>query len=446
MNCAVYCRVSTVGQKDNYSVAVQKSRGLAFCSEHGYEAVLFEEQASAASLFREQFQKLLKDIEAGQIEALWVIEFSRLSRDEEDAIYLRKLFVQHQIKLYIDGQLTDLTKPENVFIYQINSAVSTFERSRTTERIGRGVHQRMDEGRMVYAMLFGYDYIYDKEGKRQIAINQKEAETVKRLFNLYEEGWSSSRLMKMLWKEGIRGKTGKQWWASSLGGLFQQPAYCGHQYNSKKELIPSRMYPGIVSLAQWKRVNKLLARNSRERKQTASRRARFELSSVIKCGVCGSAFYKSHSPKTLVSGKVYIKQFYVHLHTSKKAHVCNQHPKYIAQTKAEQLIRALYTDCFTNDKEIKKFIDIQAKEVQNERKALDGRIGTIEKRLVELEKQRQRLFGLVRAGLAEMPDLSTHLGEVNREKADLEKSLQEATEAVRAKEANIEDLIEQFRG
>jgi chromosome segregation ATPase len=110
------------------------------------------------------------------------------------------------------------------------------------------------------------------------------------------------------------------------------------------------------------------------------------------------------------------------------------------------LIRALYTDCFTNDKEIKKFIDIQAKEVQNERKALDGRIGTIEKRLVELEKQRQRLFGLVRAGLAEMPDLSTHLGEVNREKADLEKSLQEATEAVRAKEANIEDLIEQFRG
>jgi chromosome segregation ATPase len=145
-------------------------------------------------------------------------------------------------------------------------------------------------------------------------------------------------------------------------------------------------------------------------------------------------------------GRIYIKHYYLHLARSKKAHVCNQHPKYISQTKAEQLVRALYTDCFTNDKEIKKFIDIQAKEVQNERKALDSRIGTIEKRLVELEKQRQRLIGLVQTGDVSASDISIPIGKLNKEKADLEKSLDEASKDILLKEATIEDLIEQFRG
>jgi site-specific DNA recombinase len=444
MKCGIYVRVSTVGQKDNYSVAVQKSRGQIFCKENGFVPVLYEEQASGASLFRQEFQKLLKAVENKTIEAIWVIEFSRLSRDEEDAIYLRKLFVKHSIKLYIDGQLTDLTRPESVFVFQINSAVSSYERSRTRERIGRGIHKRIDDGMSVYGQLYGYDYKFDTAGKRHIVINQKEAKVIKRLFHSYDEGWSYSRLCKMLWDEGITGKKGKRWWAITLSGVFHRPIYCGYQYNTKKELIKSNIYPPIITVALWKRVQRHISKNIVNRDK-AYRQAKHELSNVIKCGDCGTGFYRTHSVKIMKGGRRYIKNFYQHLFESKKAHNCNQHPRYLNNVKIEQLMRALYVDCFTNDAEIKKFIHIQEKDVHNERKALDSKVGTIEERLAELEKQRQRLFSLVRAGVAETTDISTQVEEVNQERKALEKRLAEATASIRAKEANIDDLIEEFK-
>lgn len=63
--CGCYIRVSTVNQKDNFSVDVQRKRAVDFCKTNGFEAVLYDEQASASSLLREEFSKLLKDREGG---------------------------------------------------------------------------------------------------------------------------------------------------------------------------------------------------------------------------------------------------------------------------------------------------------------------------------------------------------------------------------------------
>ncbi|MCK5197119.1 MAG: recombinase family protein, partial [Spirochaetales bacterium] len=62
----------------------------------------YDEQASASTLLREEFSKLLKDIEKGNIQAVWSIEFTRLTRDEADTIEIRRLFVKNNIRLYLN--------------------------------------------------------------------------------------------------------------------------------------------------------------------------------------------------------------------------------------------------------------------------------------------------------------------------------------------------------
>ncbi len=204
MKCGVYVRVSTVGQKDNYSSPYQRQRGQDFCRQQGFEAVLFEEQASAASLLRQQLQQMLQAVEAGEIGGIWVIEFSRLSRDEQDAITLRKLLVKHKARLFIDGQETDLTKPESIFLYGINSVVSSYERARTLERITRGVRQRIDDGLYKQSSLFGYDYVYERDGTKKVVVNKREAEIVRKVFAWYEEGQTYTEISRELSRQGLR--------------------------------------------------------------------------------------------------------------------------------------------------------------------------------------------------------------------------------------------------
>ena len=57
--CGCYIRISTVNQKDNFSVDVQRKRAVDFCKANGFEAVLYDEQASASTLLIEEFSKLV---------------------------------------------------------------------------------------------------------------------------------------------------------------------------------------------------------------------------------------------------------------------------------------------------------------------------------------------------------------------------------------------------
>ena len=137
-----------------------KKEGVDFCQANGFESVLYDEQASASSLLREEFSKLLKDIERGDIQAVWSIEFTRLTRDEADAIEIRRLFVKNNIRLYLNGNETNLIAPESVLMFNINSAVASYERSRVIERSLRGKKEWRDKGLLKFSVIYGYDNKY----------------------------------------------------------------------------------------------------------------------------------------------------------------------------------------------------------------------------------------------------------------------------------------------
>lgn len=220
----------------------------------------------------------------------------------------------------------------------------------------------------------------------------------------------------------------------------------GYQYDSKRMLIPSKVFTPLVEKSQWHKVQKIIAKNYADRGRADFRRGKHELSSIIHCGICGTAFYYRKTYKVMKAGRLLYKEFYTHITRTLKGHNCPQKPKYLVKKKMDMLLHALYVDCFTNDAEIKKYLEMQQKEVLRQRQKLDSSLVSIQKRLAEIEKERKRVIGMVQKNLVDMEDISENLATLNAEKKKLEDSFAEASENVRMQEASVDSLVEEFRG
>ncbi len=73
-------------------------------------------------------------------------------------------------------------------------------------------------------MFIPYGYYKDKNGK--IRIEEKRAETVRKIYNLYLEGFSLNRIAGQLVAEGIPSPSGKgRWTVQTIDNLLSNEKY-----------------------------------------------------------------------------------------------------------------------------------------------------------------------------------------------------------------------------
>ena len=87
----IYCRVSGDSQDNNYSIKEQRTRGENFAISLTEDFQIYEEVISGSTLNRQSMQALIEDIKHGYINKVWVIEFTRLSREVVDSHSLKKI-------------------------------------------------------------------------------------------------------------------------------------------------------------------------------------------------------------------------------------------------------------------------------------------------------------------------------------------------------------------
>ena len=90
MKVALYARVSTEQQVDNYSIDFQKERTKAFCVSKGWDNITeyIDGGFSGSNTQRPALQKLIKDINKGMIDVVIVYRLDRLSRSQRDTLFL----------------------------------------------------------------------------------------------------------------------------------------------------------------------------------------------------------------------------------------------------------------------------------------------------------------------------------------------------------------------
>ena len=193
---AIYIRVSTDSQaEEGYSIDAQKEQLTAYCISKGLKNYDYYIDGgwSGSNIFRPQLQKLINDIEEEKISHVLVYKLDRLSRSQKDTLYLiEDIFNKYNISFVSLTETIDTGTPMGKLMIGILSAFAQLERENIKMRTRMGMLERVKQGYWMGGGRLPFGYDYDKD--LGYLIKNEDSEKVKKIFELYCEGYSAQTL------------------------------------------------------------------------------------------------------------------------------------------------------------------------------------------------------------------------------------------------------------
>src|SRR5205085_5224877 len=95
----IYDRISSEMQIDNHSLDAQERLARKYAEDRGWQVVKVytDEAISATHDRRPQFQQMITDVQAGQLDALIVYKLDRFARNVEHANKYMKVLLAHNV-------------------------------------------------------------------------------------------------------------------------------------------------------------------------------------------------------------------------------------------------------------------------------------------------------------------------------------------------------------
>ncbi len=314
----IYARVSADEQaKHGYSLRHQVVECRKRAEDMGYSIVgeFVEEGISGAVPFRErpQGKQCLTVLSSGTVQAFFVYETDRLSRDPVDLISTVGTLLKSRIRIFADGkEVTD----DNDISLLIGGWKAKQERRDIARRSMEKRIQKVREGKIYGGGRppYGYRFLYERISESRLRpvgleIIEADAAIVRLVFDLYTRRMMPRQIARTLNERGIpppgrvggaKRPRGEVWSYYSVQHMIVNETYAGTWYYRKEgprtDRLPSSpkyrprenwiavQVPEIVSRPIWE-----LAQVVREQNKTLSRRNSKTLNLLkgrIKCG-CG---------------------------------------------------------------------------------------------------------------------------------------------------------------
>jgi len=293
---ALYARVSTEEQKENFSLAVQLDLLRKNAVSHQYE--IFNEYIdagfSATGHDRPGFQRLLQDAEAKKFQLVLVYRLDRFFRNTKAL-----LIVSDHLEKLGTG-IRSITEPFDTsthfgkFALSLFGSMAQLERDLFLERSRLGRLRRAQEGYYSGAQPAKFGYHYHRETEK-LEIDDKESQIVQMIFRLYSEPCSSLRKIALRLNQiGHKTKKGNLFESATIHDVLRDPIYTGkwfaNRYFTGGKLKPQNEWievkvPALISEALFLKTQELL----RRRRNYSIRNAKYKylLQGLIRCGDCG---------------------------------------------------------------------------------------------------------------------------------------------------------------
>ncbi len=184
---------------------------------------------------RKNFVRMMEDAKDGHFDLIVTREVSRFARNTVDTLQQTRLLKRMGIEVYFteDGIWT-MNDEDGELRLAIMATLAQNESKKTSMRVKAGQMVSFQNG-VVYGT--GNVLGYDKVGPEYV-INEEQAETVRRIFDLYLAGNGYHKIMKQLEKEGRRTAMGKTMWHyATVGHILKNRLYCG-ELEYRKEYVP----------------------------------------------------------------------------------------------------------------------------------------------------------------------------------------------------------------
>ena len=319
LRVAAYCRVSTKKDEQLNSYENQKAyyTEKIMANPDWTMADIFADEGitGTSACKRKDFLRMIRQCRQGKIDMILAKSVSRFARNTVDTLNYTRELRGMGIPVIFEEQNINSIYPESEFLITIHGAFAQSESEGISSRVKWGKHQAMRTGKanIQYKTLLGYE----KNPDGEMVVNAEQAETVRRIYEMYLSGQTLRSIKEALESGGFKNSAGTmEWTTSNLRTILSDEKYCGDVLlqktfiqdciskkvikntgqlpmyliqNHHEAIIPRDRFDAVqVELAR----RKTLTNSTKKSAPTGMSRysGKYALSGLLFCGECGTAY------------------------------------------------------------------------------------------------------------------------------------------------------------
>lgn len=228
MKVGAYVRVSTQNDEQTSSFELQVNDFTKRINDNPnweFAGIYSDEGISGTELsHRAGMLSLIQDAKAGKVQLILVKSIARFARNVVDCLSIVQELKRYGVGVCFDENNLCTLGAEGTMLLTILATVAEEESRSKSFIMNWSVQRRFQNGIFLIQELLGFDK--DEDGN--LVINEKEAETVKVIYYLYINGYSSSEIADILTEYERETKLGNTEWSSgSIPRIIENERYCG---------------------------------------------------------------------------------------------------------------------------------------------------------------------------------------------------------------------------
>ena len=269
--------------------------------EWEFAGVYADEAKTGTKDSREQFQMLLDDCRSGKIDMVVTKAISRFARNTVTLLETVRELQRLGVDVYFEEQNISTLSADGELMLTLLASFAQEESLSASENQKWRIRRDFEKGKPSACNMLGYRLV-----NGEIAVVADEAETVRRIFELYHQGYGMQKISNIINEEGYRTQKGREWRISKVRSVLRNEKYSGDLLLQKcfvrdhisKTIVPNRGelpqylveddHEAIVDKATFQSVQALMAQRRAESARPHGMATAF--TSKIKCGICGKNY------------------------------------------------------------------------------------------------------------------------------------------------------------
>jgi len=228
LKVAGYVRVSTENDEQTSSYELQMNDFTDRINANPnweFAGIYSDEGISGTELsHRKGMLQMIEDARAGKIDHILAKSIARFARNVVDCLSIIDELRQLGVGVHFDENNLYTLDATGSLVLTILATVAEEESRSKSFIMNWSIERRFSKGIFLTPKLLGYDV--DEEGN--LVVNPDEAETVKVIYDLYVNGWSSTEIADLLTSYGRPTKLGNEVWnPGSIDGVIENERHCG---------------------------------------------------------------------------------------------------------------------------------------------------------------------------------------------------------------------------